>query len=55
MVVQSDLLDELKKTGIQRSYRTGENVFLYNEPATGMYLVLHGEAQVMLRNPEGVN
>lgn len=49
----SQVIEEFKKAGIQRSYRANEPVFLLNEPATGMYLLLSGEAKVMKRQPDG--
>jgi CRP-like cAMP-binding protein len=54
-MLQSDIIDEFKKTGIARSYHEGEPVFLSGEPATGMYLILHGEAKIMRRQPDGEN
>lgn len=50
MILHPDTIEEVKKAGITRNYRDGETVFLAGEPATGMYLILKGEAQVMKRN-----
>jgi len=54
-MLQSDIIEEFKKAGIPRSYYEGERIFLHDEPATGMYLVLKGEARVLRRNPKGEN
>jgi CRP-like cAMP-binding protein len=54
-MLTATMIDEFKKAGIQRSYRANEVVFLHNEPATGMYLILQGEAKVMKRLPTGDN
>ncbi|MFP4323069.1 MAG: cyclic nucleotide-binding domain-containing protein [Anaerolineales bacterium] len=52
MLISAQLIDELKQNGILRKYRDGETVFLHNEPATGMYVILQGNAQVVRRNPQ---
>jgi CRP-like cAMP-binding protein len=55
MLLQADIIEEFKKAGISRSYRAGETVFLRDEPATGIYLILRGEAKIMRRQPNGEN
>jgi CRP-like cAMP-binding protein len=55
MLLQSDIIEEFRKAGIPRSYRANEPIFLHDEPATGVYLVLKGEAKVIRRKPTGEN
>lgn len=50
-MLRADVLDGFKKAGIPRNYKAGEAVFLADEPSTGMYLILKGEASVVRRNP----
>jgi CRP-like cAMP-binding protein len=50
-MLKADVLDGFKKAGIPRNYKAGEAVFLADEPSTGMYLILKGEASVVRRDP----
>ncbi len=50
-MLRADIVDGFKKAGIPRSYRAGEAMFLADEPSTGMYLILKGEASVVRRDP----
>ena len=54
-MLQSEIVEEFRKAGIERNYHEGEPVFLAGEPATGVYLILHGEAKIMRRQPDGEN
>ncbi len=54
-MLSSTMIEEFKKAGILRQYRENETIFLHDEPATGMYVVLSGEAQVMKRQSNGQN
>lgn len=51
----TDIIEGFKKAGFPRSYREGEAIFLNGEPATGIYLILHGEAKIVRRQPNGEN
>lgn len=48
-MLSSTMIEEFKKAGILRNYYQNETIFLHDEPATGMYVILSGEAQVMKR------
>lgn len=50
---ESQIVEEFKKAGIPRNYSPNEPVFLANEPSTGMYLIIKGEASVRRRMPTG--
>lgn len=50
-MLRADVVDGFKKAGIPRSYRAGEAMFLADEPSTGMYLIIKGQASVVRRDP----
>ena len=52
-MLQADIIEEFKRVGIARSYRADETIFLHQEPSTGMYLILHGDAKIVRRTPTG--
>lgn len=52
-MIGADIVDGFKKAGIPRNYSAGEPVVLSNEPSTGMYLILQGEATVLRRGNDG--
>jgi CRP-like cAMP-binding protein len=52
-MLSADIIEGFKKAGIDRQYRANEPIFLANEPSTGMYLILQGEAKVIRRIPNG--
>jgi CRP-like cAMP-binding protein len=49
----ADILDGFKRAGIPRNYHADEPIVLANEPSTGMYLILKGEARVLRRSLDG--
>ncbi len=50
MFINTQLVDECRNAGILRKYHDGETIFLHDEPATGMYVLLKGEAKVVKRD-----
>lgn len=54
-MLHTQMIQQIKQAGILRTYRDGETVFLHDEPATGMYLILRGQAQVIKRDANGQN
>lgn len=52
-MLNAEIIDGFKKAGIYRTYVAGESMFLANEPSSGMYLILQGEAKVLRRAPNG--
>jgi CRP-like cAMP-binding protein len=52
-MLSADIVDGFKQAGIPRSYAAGEPLVLFDEPSTGMYFILKGEAKVYRRDLEG--
>lgn len=52
-MLTTEIIDGFKRAGIRRTYVAGESMFLANEPSSGMYLILQGEAKVLRRTPSG--
>ena len=49
----ADIIEGFKKAGIPRLYHADEPIVLENEPSTGMYLILRGDAKVVRRTSTG--
>lgn len=52
-MLEADILAGFKRAAIPRTYKAGEPIVLLNEPSTGMYLILRGEAKVQRRDLDG--